>query len=278
MVNRGSRCDVGTILGGVVLVISAALAIFPITWVGLTALKNRVDAFAMPPKWLFTPTLDNFRAILERYSYSQYFWNSVLVVTGTVLIAMAIGTLAAYGFARFRIRRGDDILFWILTIRMFPPIAGVIPIYLIAARFNLLDTKTVLIISYLSFTLPIVVWMMRSFVADIPKELDEAAMVDGLTRFGALRKVVLPLCLPAIMATATFATIQCWNEFLYAVVLTGPAAKTMPVAVSAFYTDRGIMWEMMAAAGVLAIAPVIVFTFLIHRYLVRGLTLGAVKG
>lgn len=260
-----------------ILTIAAVVALFPIVWVFLTALKTRVQTFAMPPVWFFTPSFRSFSEILSRYSYGNYFLNSVVVVVAVGVISMAAGTLAAYGFTRFKIKKGNSILFWILTIRMMPPVAGILPIYLITAKLGLLDTRRSLIIANLLFNLPLVVWLMRGFLIELPEELEEAAMIDGCSRLGAFTRVILPLCLPGIVATTTFVVIFTWNEFMYALTLTGFYSKTMPVAVMQFYTNRGIEWDKMAAAGSLSIAPIIIFTLFINKYLVRGLTMGALK-
>lgn len=270
--------NLGKLLRYTVLVIAAVICLFPILWITATAFKTRTDAFAIPPVWFFHPTLDAFRAIFAQYHYQKYFLNSIIIVGVSSALSMVLGVMAAYVFARFKFRGRDDLLFWILSTRMFPPIAGVLPYYLIMARLGLLDTRTGLIISYLTFGLPVVVWMMRGFFVDIPRELDEAAMVDGYSRWGALWKVIMPISLPGIVATLTFVLMLCWNEFLYAVTLTGTETKTMPIAVSTFYTDRGIMWDRMAAAGLLAIVPIVVFSIVIRKYIIRGLSMGAVKG
>ncbi len=260
-----------------ILTIAACIALFPIIWIFLTALKNRVQTFAMPPIWVFVPNFKNFIELLNRYAYGRYFFNSVIVVIAVGVISIFAGTLAAYGFTRFKIKKGNFLLFWILSIRMMPPVAGILPMYIIISKLGLLDTRIALIIANLLFNLPLVVWLMRGFLIELPGELEEAAMIDGCSRLGAFLRISLPLCLPGIVATATFVVIFTWNEFMYALTLTGIKSKTMPVAIMQFVTNRGIDWNKMAAAGTLSIFPIIIFTLLISKYLIRGLSLGALK-
>jgi len=261
----------------VILTLAACIVLFPIIWVFMTALKTRVATFAMPPVWVFIPNLKNFGELVSRYAYGRYFTNSVIVVTAVSVISIFVGTLAAYSITRFKIKQGKFLLFWILSIRMMPPVASILPIYIIISRLGLLDTRIALIIANLLFNIPLVVWLMRGFIIELPEELEEAAMIDGCSRLGAFLRVILPLCLPGIVATATFVVIFTWNEFMYALSLTGNVSKTMPVAIMQFVTNRGIDWNKMAAAGSLSIIPIIIFTLLISKYLIRGLTLGALK-
>jgi multiple sugar transport system permease protein len=258
-----------------VLVVVAA---GPVYWAITTAFKSRADAFAYPPAFVFSPSADAYRVVFGRFSFGHNLVNSLLVCVVSTLVALVVGTLAAYSFSRFRIRGGGVLMFLLLSVRMFPAIALALPLYLLMTKNGLFDSRLGLMIAYAAFGVPIVVWMMRSFFDDVPTALDEAALMDGHSRMTALTRVVLPLSTPGLVATATFVVILLWNEFLIATVLTSSRATTIPVAVTGFYTDRGIEWDKMAAAGSLAIVPVVAFTLAIHKYLVRGLTFGAVKG
>lgn len=270
-----SRNRVVRLLVGLLIVV---VAVGPVYWALTTAIKTRADAFSYPPVFFFKPSLKSYDVIFSKFSYDTPLMNSLVVVVVSTLIACLVGLLAAYSLSRYRIRGGSIVMFALLSVRMFPAIALALPLYLLFSKAGLFDTRIGLIIAYTAFAIPIVVWMMRSFLDDVPTALDEAAMIDGYSRLGVLVKVVTPLALPGLVATATFVSILLWNEFLIANVLTSSTAVTIPVSIVGFNTDRGIEWNYMAAAASLAILPVVAFTVLIHKYLVRGLTFGAVKG
>jgi ABC-type glycerol-3-phosphate transport system permease component len=254
------------------------VAVGPVYWAISTAFKSRADAFAYPPSFTFTPSFDSYRVLFDRFEFGTPIVNTVVVCTAATAVAVVVGSLAAYSLSRFRVPGGRVLMFALLSVRMFPAIALALPLYLLLTEWGLFDSRIGLIAAYSAFSIPIVVWMMRSFFEDVPMALDEAALMDGHSRLGVLRRVVVPLSTPGLVATATFVVILLWNEFLMAAVLTSSRATTVPVAITGLYTDRGIEWDKMAAAGSLAIVPVVVFTLAIHKYLVRGLTFGAVKG
>ena len=270
-----SKARIGRIAAGTLIVL---VAVGPVYWALTTAIKTRADAFAYPPVFLFTPTFNSYDVIFSRFSYGHPLTNSLVVVIVSTAIACMVGLLAAYSLSRYRIRGGSLVMFALLSVRMFPAIALALPLYLLLSQAGMFDTRIGLIFAYTAFAVPVVVWMMRSFLDDVPSALDEAAMIDGHSRLGVLARVVVPLSLPGLVATATFVSILLWNEFLIANVLTSSNAVTIPVSIVGFNTDRGIEWDYMAAAASLAILPVVAFTVLIHKYLVRGLTFGAVKG
>ena len=253
-------------------------AVGPVYWAISTAFKSRADAFAYPPVFAFSPSFDSYKVLFDRFAFGSPIVNSLIICTLSTGIAVVIGSLAAYSLSRFRIPGGRVLMFVLLSVRMFPAIALALPLYLLYTKNGIFDTRFGMIAAYTAFSIPIVVWMMRSFFEDVPMALDEAALMDGHSRLSVLTRVVAPLSTPGLVATATFVVILLWNEFLIATVLTSSAATTVPVAITGLYTDRGIEWDKMAAAGSLAIVPVILFTLLIHKYLVRGLTFGAVKG
>jgi len=252
--------------------------LLPILWLVSTAFKTRTDAFAMPPIWFFTPTLANFREVLGRADFIHQYVNSIVVAGVTTLLALLLGVPAAYGLSRFRFPLQRAIAFWILTTRLLPSIGVLFPLYVIFNRLHLLDTYPGLIILYLSFTLVFVIWMMRGYFLQIPRELEEAAMVDGTSRFGALTRIVLPLAAPGMAAVAVFTFIASWNEFFYALIFTRNQVKTAPVALVGFMSFEGINWGPLAAAGLLVLAPVFFFAVFVLKYLVSGLSMGAVKG
>jgi multiple sugar transport system permease protein len=258
------------------------IALAPVYWMLTISLKSEVEQFAVPPRWFsFTPTLFHYREAFVERSFGQYLLTSAIVAVLSTICAMLLGTLAAYALARFRFPRRLDtrLSLWILSTRMFPPIVTAVPLFLMMRDVRLLNTKASLVIVYTAFNLPFVVWMMRGFFREIPREIEEAAMVDGDSRLGALVRVLLPLVAPGLAATAVFCLIISWNEFLFALVLTQTdAAMTLPVGLAGRVTQYEIKWGVMSAAGVVAMVPILVFALAVQRYLVRGLSLGAVKG
>ncbi|MGA9771283.1 MAG: carbohydrate ABC transporter permease [Blastocatellia bacterium] len=265
------------LLAGAVLV-----SVTPVYWMATISLKTEVDQFAVPPRWVgFHPTIAHYSDAFLTRSFGQYLQTSAIVAVLSTLCALLLGTFAAYGLSRFRLRANLDrrISIWILSTRMFPPIVSAVPLFLLMRDVRLLNTITSLVIVYTAFNLPFVVWMMRGFFQELPRELEEAAMVDGDSRMGALVRVILPLVTPGLAATAVFCLIMSWNEFLLALVLTQTdAAMTLPVGIAGRVTQYEIKWGVMSAAGVVAMVPILVFAMAAQRYLVRGLSLGAVKG
>lgn len=262
------------------LAVVAALA--PVYWMLTVSLKTEAEQFAVPPRWLaFSPTLAHYRDAFLARSFGRYLLNSAIVAVSSTVCALVLGTLAAYGLTRAEVprRRAEALSLWILSTRMFPPIVTVVPLFLLMRDLRLLDTLAALVVVHTAFNLPFVVWMMRGFFREVPRELEEAARVDGDTRLGALRRVVLPLVAPGLAATAVFCLIVSWNEFLFALALAQTdAATTLPVGIAGRVTQYEIKWGVMSAAGVVAAAPILVFALAVQRYLVRGLSLGAVKG
>lgn len=262
------------------LTLVAALA--PVYWLITISLKREIDQFASPPLWFgFTPTLRHYAAIFGHDVFGRYFLNSVIVSTCSTLIALALGLPAAYGLVRFHWPRdwARGISFWILSNRMLPPIVTIIPLFLMLRQLRLLNSLSGLILVDVALNLPFVVWMMRGFVEDLPREIEEAAMLDGVSRIGVLFQIVLPLVRPGLAATAVFSFIVAWNEFLFALILSQTeTAMTLPVGIASHVTQYEIQWGAMSAAGVVAMLPVLIFAAAAQRYFVRGLSLGALKG
>jgi multiple sugar transport system permease protein len=256
--------------------------VFPVYWMISTSFKSRWDAFRLPPVWFFLPTLEHYVTILSGKGWSStpitpLLINSVIVAGSSSVLALLCGSLAAYGLSRFPTRYGKHLAMWILSTRMFPPVAVAIPVFLMMSNLGLIDTYWALIIPYSAFNISFVVWMMRSFFDQIPVELEQAAMIDGCSRLGAFFRIVLPLTLPGLVATGVFVLIFSWNEFLFALILTRTAAKTAPVAIADFVTLYGIQWGQLTAYATLISAPIIILGLLFQRYIVKGLTLGAVQ-
>lgn len=265
---------VGNVAGASAIVVFFLL---PFVWMVLMSFKTRLQTFAIPPVVFFKPTLENYRDLFARGVFGHYFVNSLLTVLASVALSLVIAAPAAYGLARFVFRRKRDVAFWILSIRMAPAIAVVIPYFLIGSLVGILDTKLVLVISYLSFNIPFAVWMLRGFIEEVPVEVDEAAMIDGCSRLGAFVRLVLPLTANGLAATSILCIIQSWNEFTFALFLTTTNARTLPTIVTQFLTFQGVVWGEMAAAATITTIPVVVFALLVRKHLITGLTFGATK-
>jgi len=264
------------------VVIAGALSItvVPVLWLVSTSFKRQIDYLAYPPK-LIPPnwTLDGYRVLFKQNELGHFFINSVVITLASTALAVFLGALAAYTLARAKLpfRLNGIIAFWMLLTRMYPAIATAIPYFLIMRDLHWLDTRQALIVTYTAFNLPFVVWLLIGFYEELPPELERAAMVDGCNAWQRFWKMVLPLSAPALVATAILSAVLAWNEFLFAVMLTRLEAKTLPVVMSGFITDKGMQWDQMTALGVITILPVLIFALAVQRYLVRGLTLGAVK-
>jgi multiple sugar transport system permease protein len=251
--------------------------LFPFAWTLLTSLKPTSLAFAMPPVWVFSPTIESFLALFRRYDITKYIVNSVLVACGATLIAVVSGSLAAYSSARYR-TGGRLFLVFILVTQLVPPIVIALPIYLVFQSARLIDTRWALLLAYPTFGLPFTVWLLRQFFQEIPFELEEAAWIDGATRFGGFWRVALPLAWPGIITAAIFNFLFSWNEFLYALVLTVDKAETVTIGAANFITVDAILWGEVTAITALIILPPLAFVLAVRKNIVRGLTLGAVKG
>lgn len=255
------------------------MSISPLIWMFLTSFKTRKEIFTIPPVWLpKVPSLSNFIYLFTGGSSRiPFLINSIIIGLSSTLLTMVIATMAAYGFAQFRIPRSKNIEFWILSTRMMPPIAVVIPLFLLLLNIGLLDTKTGLTMVYIAFNLPFAVWMLTIFFRQLPREVGEAAAVDGASTFSLLWHVILPLAAPGLAVVAVFTFYFTWNELLFALILTSRTAKTFSVTVSEFRGVVNIRWGLTAAVSVIHMAPVIAITFLIQKHIIAGLTLGAVK-
>ena len=268
------------------LVVIMCIYLFPTVWMVMTSLKTRMDSWAIPPKIFFKPIIDNYADVFFRTvageriftELARHMLNSVIIAGISTFLAVVLGTLSAYAFSRFKIPAKDDLLFFILSTRMLPPVVIVIPVFLVFSTFHLMDSFRGMILLYTAFNLGFAVWMMKGFIDEIPREYEEAALCDGYTRFQVFLKIILPQSVTGMAATAVFCLIVSWNEFVLSLILTSSIARTAPPAVASnVLRMSGTNWGVMAASGFLLFLPVLIFTFLVRKHLLAGVTFGAIR-
>lgn len=264
-----------TVLFYATVIAIALIVLFPFLWMLSSSFKTQVDIIAWPPKLIFTPTLQNYERVFGEQDFLQYFINSTVVGVVAVGLSLVLGLPAAYSIARFKQQR---LAVFILLARLMPGISFLMPWYIIFSRLGLMDSYTALILSHMLIALPIVVWIMSSYFATIPPDLEESAMVDGATRQYAFWKIILPLSAPGIITATTLSFIFSWNNFMFSQVLSMEKTKTLPIAVYNFLSYAEVDWGGVMAAAVAIMAPAIVLTMVFQKYVVKGLTMGAVKG
>ena len=278
----------GKVLAIILLAAYLAFALVPIFWMVGMSLKNPLDVMAIPPKVFFKPTLENYARLFLGTQYSQRevartdfphaLLNTFITAGGATILSVLTGTLTAYALARFRFSGRQDIAFIILTFRFAPELTIILPIYVVYRYLGLYNTHIGLILIYQMISLPLLVWVIRGYFEAIPYDSEQAALVDGYSWWGSFTKICLPLAAPGIAATAVIAFIFCWNNFTFGLLLGARETQTLTVAVSGFISYEQVLWGQMAAACVVTIIPVLIFAFLVQRWLVSGLTFGAVKG
>jgi len=261
-----------------VVILMAAAIIFPILWTAETSIKGKQSIFAGTPQWWGFPIENNYYRPFVIEGYVRMLWNSLSMAVGCVILTVPLAFLAAYAFSRYKIFGSPTMYFWSLTCRMGPEAAFIIPYYLMMNRLGLYDNTLGLILCYSLFNLPLAIWLMKSGLDAVPREMDEAALVDGCSISKLLRHVVLPMATPSIAAASILVFIFSWNEYLLASVLTGLRARTITVGLLGFITTVGIRWGEMAAVSMVALIPTLVTVAVLQKYIVSGLTLGAVKG
>lgn len=266
-----------TVLIYVQALLLLALTLFPVLWLVQMSLKVETEALRMPPQIVFVPTLENYLALFQG-KFARSFGNSLIVSVATTLISLLLGVPAAYALSRAGFQADKGIALWILTTRMAPPIAFAIPFFLTYRYLGLIDTLLGLVVIYLTFNLSLVIWMMRTFFDGLPRSLEEAAEIDGAGPWGAFLRITLPLAGPGLATTAIFCFLFAWNDFFFALVLTRSQAQMAPVAIVNFMNYEGWEWGKIAAGGTMIMLPVVAFSLLVRRYLIRGLTAGALKG
>lgn len=297
-------------IAGAIVILYALITMVPLAWIFLTSIKSPPDSISYPPKVLFSPTLEGYcnlfttrtrqtpdyiaalpaptstcdevtrkrnMVIAGPSNFLPRFVNSLVIAFGSTFLAVFLGTLAAYGFSRFKVPLADDLLFFILSTRMMPPIAVAIPIFLMYRELGLSDTALGMILLYTAVNVSLAVWLLKGFIDEIPREYEEAAMIDGYTRLQAFWKVVLPQATTGIAATAIFCLIFAWNEYAFAALLTSGSAQTAPPFIPTIIGEGGQDWPAVAAGTTIFLVPILVFTILLRKQLLRGITFGAVR-
>ncbi len=261
-------------------VLACAIFLFPVLWMILTSFKQQRDIFTTPPTLFFTPTLEHYIGYLQRADINRRLINTVIVATGAGIVSIVAGSMAGYALARIRLKGAATIGVLILLSRGVPPIALAVPMFLVARRLGVTDQHITLILAYCTFLIPYVMWLMRGFFLSLPRELEESAMIDGCSRFGAFAKIILPISMPGVLSTLIFSMILAWEELLFALVLTNRFASTIPVAIAGIAGDtvNGANWGALTAVGTITVVPVVVFALLVQKWLIQGLADGATKG
>jgi len=265
----------------IIAMLLCVIMIFPIYWLIITSLKSGGEVSVYPP--VFFPSkisFQNFKNIFMKQGIALNLYNSVVVTLFSVALLLLVGSMAAFSLSKSSLSKKfrTTILLWILVTRVFPPVTTVIPFFMIIKTLRMIDTRVSLIITYVAYGLPFAIWLLLGFFQEQPKEIEEAAIVEGYGFWMRFLKVILPLTLPGLAVTAIFMFIYCWNEFMFAATFTTLNAKTLPVVISSFISDKYLDWGSMSAIGTLMLIPVAIFSIFSQKYLVRGLTFGAVKG
>lgn len=251
----------------------------PVLWIFLMSIKTNAQAIEIPPPWFFDPDWSHYIQIFfsERFELRPSMFNSIVISLGSAALSIVLGFPAAYSISRFG-TGGRNLAFWILSFRMLPPVLFMIPMFMLYLQLGLVDTHIGLIIMYLTFNIPLSVWVLKSFIDDLPRELEESAMVDGCSKFEAMLRIAFPLCSPGIVAVTILCFFFSFNEFIFAMVFTSWQARTMTVMASTFVTQYTYKWADLAASVILMVMPMMIFVAIIQKELVRGLTMGAIKG
>ena len=255
----------------------ALLLAFPVFWMVLTSFKTEAEAISRVPRFFFEPTLENYRAVQERASYFHFAFNSVVISIGSTLLALALAVPSAYAMAFFPTKRTRDTLLWMLSTKMMPSVGVLVPIYLIFRDLGLLDTRTGLLVIDALLNLPIIIWMLYTFFKEVPREVLEAARMDGAGPIRELYNLLLPLSLPGIVSTSLLAIILSWNEAFWSLTLTAAKAAPLTAFIASFSSPEGLFYAKLSAASTMAIAPILILGWMSQKQLVRGLTFGAVK-
>ncbi|MFN3549199.1 MAG: carbohydrate ABC transporter permease [Mesorhizobium sp.] len=261
-------------------ILACVVFLFPVFWMVLSSFKEQRDIFTVPPTLFFTPTLETYISYMQRADISRRLINTIIVAVGSGVLSIVAGAMAGYALARIKLRGAGTIGVLILLSRGVPPIALAVPMFLVARSLGVTDMHITLILAYCTFLIPYVMWLMRGFFLALPKELEESAMIDGCSRFGAFFKIIVPISMPGLLSTMIFSMILAWEELLFALVLTNRYASTIPVAIAGIAGDtvNGANWGALTAVGTITVIPVVVFALLVQKWLIQGLADGATKG
>lgn len=266
-------------IAGTLAVIIVLWSIVPLLWMLLTAFKPQTAINTATPVFTFAPTLVNFMHLFTGgNAIGPYILNSVLASAGSTVIAVGLGTMAGYGLAGWKSRAKGNLSFWIISTRMAPIAAVIVPLFVIFRQFGLINSVPGLIVAYLTFNLPFAIWLMSAFFAEVPAALQEAAQIDGCNKWQAFRMVVLPTTLPGMVATAVLCTVFSWNDYAFATAFSGPESQTLPMSAGSLITQTGTDWGQLCALGIITVIPMIVIGLLVRRHLVTGMSMGAVTG
>jgi sorbitol/mannitol transport system permease protein len=276
VVKAPRKFNAGNTFWGVVAWIAGIVFVFPVIWMVLTSFKQEQDAASNPPTWVFKPTLTQYHEVFSR-NIMPFLLNSLMAAVFSTVLVIVLATPAAYALSIRPVRKWTDALFFFISTKMMPAVAALLPIYLLAKRLGMLDNIWTMVILYTSMNLPLAVWMMRSFLLEVPREVLEAGQVDGAGLITSLRKIILPIVSPGLAATALICFIFAWNEFFLAVNLTATNASTAPIFLVGFITSEGLFLGKLCAAATLVSLPVLIAGWVAQNKLVRGLSMGAVK-
>lgn len=270
---------INRIIAYTILVVASIMTLFPIYWLFSSALKASEDVWLIPPAWIFRPDLSHLLSLILERGFPKYLFNSVVIASGSTLVSLVLGSLVAYALTKYYVRGAKHIAFWMISLRMMPPIVVVLPLYIFFSQYlRLIDTHLGLILAHTTFNLPFAVWMLMGFFREIPDELHEAALIDGCSPISALFRVVIPIATPGLAATAVFCILWSWNDYIFAFSLTSTQAATLPVKISGFLGDYVWEWSAFYAGGTIAAVPIILLALFTQKYLVRGMTFGAIAG
>ncbi|MDR3592601.1 MAG: carbohydrate ABC transporter permease [Negativicutes bacterium] len=259
-----------------ILVLFVALPfLFPLVWIALASVKTQVQIVAVPPVWIFEPTLENYRRVFVEQEFGRFLFNSTVIAVGSTVLSLVLGLPAAYTISRYR-QQALGVL--ILLARLMPGISYLIPWFILFTKLHMVDTYGAMIASHMLVGMPLIVWIMVNYFDGLPRELEEAAQVDGCTLQQTFLRVVLPLSGPGIITASTLSFLFSWNNFMFALVLSADRTKPLPIAIYSFVSYAEVSWGSVMAAAVVIIAPAIILTMFFQRYVIKGLTMGAVKG
>ncbi|MCL6633670.1 MAG: carbohydrate ABC transporter permease [Alicyclobacillus herbarius] len=272
------RASVGTIFVYIFVFLALVWAVVPLLWMILSSLKTQAGMFSMPPKFFFKPTFYTYQVMFSSTGhFGGYLANSVIASVSSTIISLVLGTLGGWAIARGNFKREKDISFWIISTRMAPIPAVMLPLYLLFSKLGLIGTMSGLVFAYTTFNLPFALWIMMTFFKDIPAALEEAGMVDGCNKFQAFYRVTLPMAAPGLVATGILCLMFAWNDYAFASVFSGTNSQTVPVAASLLVSQQGVQWGQAMATGTIIMAPMVVAGLFVRKYLVRGLSMGAIK-